>query len=1252
MKYLTLCLTIFSLALINGQSIIINEVVSSNSIYIDEDGDTPDWIELYNSGFQDVNLENWTISDDLNNLSKWYFPNITIPANDYLMLWASDKDRNQITSSRTLVNQGDIFKYLIPSSEPNSNWNDINFNDSNWNDGASGFGYEDGDDATLLPNGTLSLYLRKKFSIDNISDIISLILDIDYDDAFVAYINGIEIARANINGVPPPFNASTNQDHEAQMYNGGIPDRFTISDFNSILVEGENILAIQAHNVSSWSSDFTIIPFLSAIFSSTNYIGTEPPEVLNLNDDNNYHTNFKISPNSETLTISDNTGNIIDQLLIEGLAPDVSIGVSTSSGNIVNYLQTTPGQQNNSEEFLGSIENEVVFSETGGIKDGPVYLSLSGNDSSQVIHFTIDGSPPNLSSQIYTYPFEISNNMCIRAQIYSDDYIPSPVSTESYIFNSSHDIDVLLLAVDPIDFFDNNSGIYVFGSEGTYDTSIPYFGANFWEDWERPIHLSFYENDNDDFVEFNAGVKIFGGWSRGQNGQRSLSFFARSQYGDSKFEHSFFDNLTYNDFEALTIRNSGQDWLRSSMKDIMLTSLMRDSELDFQEYNPVATYINGTYWGMYNMREKVNEHMLASKHNIDADNISLLTNNAEIIEGSNEEYNQLIDYIENTDLSDNSNFEYLKTQIDFKNYILYQATNIFINNTDWPGNNIKFWKHPETKWRWIMYDTDYGFGPHWNISNFEENTLSFALNPNGSSWPNPSWSTLLFRKLITNIGFRNQFINRYADELNTRFLPTNVINHIDQIYSTIEPEVEAHYSRWKNDPSVGYEITDINAHIDYYIDNMKSFAGNRHPIVKEHIKDEFNLPNYHSLTISNDHINKGFVEVNGNLNIQAETWTGDYFETVPVKLKAIPEFGFEFSHWSGDIAANSETIEVLLSGEFEVIPNFISNETNIPIVINEINYRSIDTLDTDDWIELYNPNTSAINISNWKIKDEDDTHIFNIPVGTQIQGEDYLVIVKNVNNFTSIFPDTPCLGELNFGLGGNDAVRLYDQNGTLQDLVDYQSIAPWPSCADETGFTLELISPELDNELPDHWNCVNLSGSPNNINYNSIQSSPFSQILNFPSGWSIFSSYMISDDMNVASVISPITENVIIVKDFVGAAYLTDWEFNGIGDFLVGQGYQIKTNDSVSLEIFGAYAFPEDHPILLSQGWNMIGYLREEPSNTSEVFSEINASGNILIVKDYLGSAFLPEWDFNGIGDMQPGEGYQVKMINEDILNY
>ena len=1360
---------------VSAQSVRINEAVSSNSLYIDEDGDTPDWIELYNYGSQNVNLENWTISDDEDDLSKWSFPNVSIPPNDYLLLWASDKDRAQITSIRTLVNQGDLYKYLIPTSEPNSNWTNLNFNDSNWTNGVSGFGYADGDDATLFPNGTLAVYLRKKFTLSNVEDAISLILDIDYDDAFVAYINGVEVARANINGVPPSFNASTNQDHEAQMYNGGTPDRFTIGDFSSILLEGENVLAIQAHNISESSSDFTIIPFLSAIFASANNSGGAPPEVLNLNENNAFHTNFKISTNSETLTLSNNTGSIIDQLVIEGLPPDLSIGISNTSGNLVSFIQTTPGSQNTDEEFLGIVQNELIFSEIGGVKDAPMSLSLSGNNLSQLIRYTTDGSSPNSLSQIYTAPVQISTNMSVRAQIYSTDYLPSPVLTESYIFNSNHDIDVMLLSVDPVDFFDDDSGIYVSGPQGTYDTSEPYFGANFWEDWERPIHFSFYENNSDEFVEFNAGVKVFGGWSRGQNGQRSLSFFARGQYGDSKFEHSFFDQVTYNDFESFTIRNSGQDWLRSSMKDIMLTSLMRGSELDFQEYNPVATYINGDYWGMYNMREKINEHMLASKHNVDAESITLLTNNAEIIEGDNQEYNQLIDYIQNTDLADASNFEYINDRVDLKNYALYQATNIFINNTDWPGNNIKFWKHPDTKWRWIMYDTDFGFGPFWNISNYNENTLSFALNPDGPGWPNPSWSTLLFRKLTTNIAFRNQFINRYADELNTRFLPDNIINHIDQIYASIEPEVSAHFTRWKDDPSVNYEITDINAHVDYYVSNMKSFGINRHPIAKEHIKQQFNLPNFHPLTITNLNINEGHVEVNENLNIQEDTWIGDYFETVPVKLSAIAEFGYEFSHWSGDLFSNNQTIEVLLTESFEVVANFTTTETTIPLVINEINYKSIDTFDTDDWIELYNPNTSAIDLSNWELKDNDDTHIFIIPDGTQIEGEGYLVVVKNETDFTSVLPGVAYVGEFDYGFGDSDAVRLYTPNGTLQDIVDYQSLAPWPGCADGSGYTLELLLPALDNALPGNWACINVNGTPNAVNdagscvpgwevivtdqnhsifvngpwldidgdsltegsllgvfyenYNgelvcagfteitsgvsqiavmgddassdaldglfpgqelvfhiwdassceafavaptyingpevyisngvsfigSVQAelfSPSHQVISLSMGWSMFSTYIIAEDMNIVSVLAPIVDDAILVKDYNGSAYLIDWNFNGIGDLEVGQGYQIKTSAEVSLEVFGDYAFPEDYPITLTPGWNIIGYLREQPSNLAAIFSEIHASGNLQIVKDYTGSAYLPAWEFNGIGDMQPGQGYQLKMLNEDVLNY
>ncbi len=143
----------------------------------------------------------------------------------------------------------------------------INYNDNSWLEGSSGFGYSDGDDNNIFLNGTLSVFIRKDFTISNINNIVSLILDIDYDDGFVAYINGFEVARANINGSPPAYNATANTDHEAQIYSGGYPDRFVIDNFQNILIEGTNTLSIQAHNVSDTSSDLSIIPFLTALFT-------------------------------------------------------------------------------------------------------------------------------------------------------------------------------------------------------------------------------------------------------------------------------------------------------------------------------------------------------------------------------------------------------------------------------------------------------------------------------------------------------------------------------------------------------------------------------------------------------------------------------------------------------------------------------------------------------------------------------------------------------------------------------------------------------------------------------------------------------------------------------------------------------------------------------------------------------------------------------------------------------------------------
>ncbi len=871
-----------------SQTIRINEAVSSNSNFIDEDGDSPDWFELYNYGNQSVSLKNWTISDKDDIPDKWTFPDISINPDEYLLIWASGKDRGNSNIFRTLINWGDEFKYIIPDSQTPNNWRDPNFDDSDWQTGKSGFGYGDGDDETIIPNGTLSLFLRKTFNLNDVNDIESLILDVDYDDAFVAYINGIEVGRKNIGGNPPFYNSVPYTDHESAIYQNGKPDRITITNFDGIINSGDNIFALQAHNVSNTSSDFTIIPFLSISLKDNNSdIGILPPEILGLNNDN-LHTNFKISSEGENLSLYDNNGNKISELNVIGVPTDVSLGISQNN-NIVHFTTPTPGFENSLNFYQGSNLTNITFSHEGGSFTGELNLSFSGTSGNEVIRYTLDASEPNENSIIYSGPININKTTIVRARVFESGYIPSYTQSRAFIYNVNHTLPIVSLITDPHNLFDNEDGIYVFGD--SYDQNYPHFGANFWEDWERPIHFSLYENNSNYETSFNGGVKIFGGWSRGQ-AQRSFSFFARSKYGSSEINYKLFPQLDYSEFQSFILRNSGQDWLRTSVKDAALTSLLKGTGLDYQSYRPVVTYINGEYWGIYNLREKVNEHFIASKHNLDPDDIDLLTNNSELVHGSSDGYEELINFVSSNDLSIEENYNYVKDRIDVDNYIIYQVSQIYFNNHDWPGNNIKYWKHKEGKWKWIIYDTDFGFGsfPSWLGYNY--NTLNFALTANGPNWPNPPWSTLLFRKMVENLEFRNMFINRYADELNSRFLPHRFSNHIDSLINNIKIEIPSHFNRWNSYVQ--------NWNYQDYVNDMKNFSNNRPQFSRNHILSSFNLPNIQNLLLDIENLEMGSVQLNNNLLINENNWSGKYFESVPIKILAIAKSGYSFSHWSDE----------------------------------------------------------------------------------------------------------------------------------------------------------------------------------------------------------------------------------------------------------------------------------------------------------------------------------------------------------------
>ena len=889
----------------------INEAVSSNSTYTDEDGDSPDWFELHNTGPAAVDLAGYSLSDKADNPGKWTIPGLTLAPGGYAFFWASGKDRTETGTFRTFIQRGDVFRYLVPTSAVNANWTDPDFDAANWPEGPSGFGYGDGDDATQVPAGTLSVFVRKKFTVNSLRGLEALILDIDYDDGFVAYLNGVEIARENMSVANPRWDDRADGFTEPRLIGEAPPLRFNIDDAAELLVEGENVLAIQVHNSSPGSSDLSLIPFLSARFAGGSAEGGPPPEILAFTDQD-MHTNFRISSSGETLFLHDGGGAFVDSLPVYDLPANVSVGIPGNGGEAVLFGETTPGARNPDTGFQGVVDERVIFSAPGG-QTQSFALELSGVSAPNTIRYTIDGSEPTISSLSYFGPIPISRNRVVRAAAFRPGYLPSPISSETYLIGTNHTLPVVSLVTEPDNFFSEEDGIYTFGDDAEND--FPHFGANFWEDREVPVHFSIYGAAGEADYGFDAGTKIFGGWSRGQD-QRSLSIFARGRYGTREMEYPFFPQREYDTFQALVLRNSGNDLYDTGMRDVIMTGLMENSAVDIQAYRSVAAYINGEYWGMYNLREKVNEHFLASLHDVEPDSIDLLEFNAAIVQGSNAEYLALMDYAENNPVDEDEHYAYLAERIDIDNYIQYQLAQIYYDNRDWPGNNIKYWKSPTTKWRWILYDTDFG-AAKWNANAAQANTLNYALETNGPNWPNPPWSTLLLRRLMSNETFRHRFINQMADEMNSRFLPQEVINRINSHANLIAGEIPRHDEVWGRQNNWSNNV-----------ERMRSFFRARPENMKRFIRNRFSLPAHHRLGIRITDPAEGFVRVN-SLTIEQTIWRGDYFENVPINVTAVPNEGYVFQHWEIDRDTENAELSINMTGPVVLRPVFVEESVSV-----------------------------------------------------------------------------------------------------------------------------------------------------------------------------------------------------------------------------------------------------------------------------------------------------------------------------------
>jgi hypothetical protein len=446
---------------------------------------------------------------------------------------------------------------------------------------------------------------------------------------------------------------------------------------------------------------------------------------------------------------------------------------------------------------------------------------------------------------------------------------------------------------------------------------------------------------------------------------------------------------------------------------------------------------------------------------VDKDSLDLIEHERNVKIGGTAHYDQLQRFMATNDLSITDNYEYVKTQMDVDNFMIYQIVQIFIDNQD-GGGNIKFWR-PQTedgRWRWILYDTDWGFGLQDEFA-YKNNSLAFHTEANGPSWPNPPWSTFMLRKLLTNEAFKNAFVLKFSDYLNTLFETENMIAAIDNSRDILKPEIKRHTEKW------GLDYKNWLKHLE----RMREFARQRPDYMRNFIGEMFKTGDLISVEIAVSE--GGFINLNNNIDFKKPLFSGQYFNNQSITIRAVPNRGFQFSHWegTGSVVKDRNLTLFLEKNAYKLKAVFIPATTNLvgKIVINEI---SANNQRTGDWVELYNLSDETVDLTDWVFRDS--KHDFIIPSG-KIAAKDYVILCQSTTAFKKVFPnETKLIGDFAFGLNrSQEILELYSVDNAGIDSVLYELSSM------DNAFTLSLKLPDADNSVLTNWDIMMGLGSPN-----------------------------------------------------------------------------------------------------------------------------------------------------------------------------
>lgn len=578
------------------------------------------------------------------------------------------------------------------------------------------------------------------------------------------------------------------------------------------------------------------------------------------------------------------------------------------------------------------------------------------------IKCTFDGSIPHQGSQQIDQPVQISKNTVVRCSEFVNGQA-ADTTTQTYFIGENFSMPVVSISVDPVKMFDPQNGYYdnngwapagaIPSSSSAYDGNSSSsnsnewgggfpgmggdfgggFGGGFGGNWnfggapcpghnycdesiELPVHVEYFETGSstkNKNWEIDGGLSISGQYSRGEK-KKSVTITLRDDYQSTgRLKYSLYKTRPEaKKFKAFVLRNNGNRFGHDYIEDAMLSSLLEGSGVDYQRSRQVVVFYNGIFFGIHDMREKLNRHFVETNYGIDSKDINVIKlpkGGLSAIEASGDtgdksEYMQLVSMVASGNFAGEGNNAYsqLQTYLDVDNFARYIAAEIYYHNADWPNNNVRAWGAPSKglPFKYMVHDLDHGFGYQYAVDqNVNGNMFQWIKQGGGAS--NGSCTgegciAQIYIKLIENPDFKRAFLNHSAVMLNYYLTKEKVEAQTDAMTRTIgNSEMERDIQLY------GHNSIDRDG------SKLKSYANNRTQTVKQEYQQEFGL-NGNEVTVTISSSGNGVVYLEG-MPLPSNNYRGGFFSGNPLKLTAVPDAGRVFTGWSDGVTENPRLVE-------------------------------------------------------------------------------------------------------------------------------------------------------------------------------------------------------------------------------------------------------------------------------------------------------------------------------------------------------